>query len=666
MLCLSIQNTYAQRVNTELIDSLMGSLPETPYLIEGILDSTNYSKEKIEQLIEKISNSEKGFKFVSKEDIARIGAIKKQIDHCVDLNIGLIKSDLEHYLTLSNLLEQYKDGELLEKQLNNIDKTIDSTKNKFLQNMNSTIQFEDIYYIKFFNIDNSLPVSNYSHEFSKIIKEEAIDRNLGTSIESNTLVEDSKILYDSVEALLAGKISGSIFKNRTNYKENYVEVIYKVKVSPNYQNKYLTISETDYSDKGIEPIYFSLLSNDSTFKRNQVLDSFIDSDDVISEINNCIGTNKESDTEVKKKITSFRNDIVNLQRERIRILVEQIKRNDTLRFILRNLRVPHNPNTEVKDFEYEKCVNIVHKRRDSLENLFNRFQENKFSIKTTGNETLIDQDGRKAVALKVHDYLLKMKAKNYQDIVSERTVLINKKVESFNQFHKSETVKDFDFISFYLVAGENSNVFVYPLVKYKLRTMKSTKVQFLNKNKMDLNTNLIPTQRGKQNLLIEILGKLRDELKISKQDSMVVDSLNLRIDLFSKYNRYGQLVSNFKFSIQINKLFEEQDLLLFNIGLTENKIDTGLTDPYILNLKQQINSENIIPISFAKTDSTYNSAKILKNIFESYESGIITFRSLFAKPIDEPCCPSFKVKRKFKLNINSGQAEFIEQFLSTD
>jgi len=657
MLLISFKNTNAQSVNNEMVDSLLNSLPETPYLIEGINDSTDYSKEKIEALIDKVSDKVKNFKFSDKDEISRITVIQKQIDNHVNINIGRIKADLERYQNLSNLLQQFKDGKILAQELVNIEKTIDTTKDKFLHGMNSTVNFDDLYYIKINNIDLSKAASYFTNEFTSIIRADAIDRNLGTSIQSNTLLEDSKVLYDSVSSLLTGKISGSILKNRTNFKDNYLEVVFKTIINPNYNKNFESNIDIDFSNLTAQPVFFSLLSEDSTLKRNQVLDNFIDSDDIINEINNCNARNAESNNEVRKKFEAYRKEMRELQRAKTRIIVDQKKRNDTLHFILRNLRIPHNPNTEVKDYEIDMSIKLVTKRLDSLYSVYFSLQENKLFVKTSGNEIIIDQDARKAIALKIYDYLLKMKTKNSIDVYAEKTLVVNKRVESALYYQKSDFIKDFDFISFYLVPGENSNLFIYPIVKYKLRSMKSTKVNFIG----SLNYNVSNSKTNAKGIFVKILSSLCDEDNNNKDDSEFTKDF-FKLDAADDFGAISHFQidkktndTSFMMGTEYSNVYIDERICIFFSTIGHN-----ITSHTIVPLNKVITPSNFIEITFSDDQLEVSGASLNGLYFESLSGGILTMTGKFFNRDAPSCCPTFEQQRTYSLDINTGFAKLLK------
>jgi hypothetical protein len=641
----------AQTADLEVIDSLMNELPTTPYNILDIKDSTDYSKAKILEMITKVSEQHKDLMFVKKDEIIKISSIQKKIDNQIAYKNSTLRKQLDTYKTLDLILKKYEDGQKYKKELIENNNLIEKAKKDLYTSINNEIKFENIYYIKLPITDGSKTAISYVKTIDKAIESDAISNALGTSITSITRINNSSIESDSIEACIVGKISGQILKTKQNYEKYYFEYIYKVTISPN-------MSETKDSgeqivDTSINLDFYSLLLPDSSIRTKETLDLFDEKDEITQTMINIENGNIQSDEAFKNKIENHKNTIEKLNNERTKIILKQIERNDTLKFVLKSLSIPHNPNVDIADHEISSSKIIAGRRLDSLQNLFDKYQESKIIVKNSGNETIIDNDAKEQIAQKVFDQITKLKTNNNVETYKERTIVVNKRVESATALRTNETIKDFDFISIYLVPGENSNIFVYPLVKYKLKKMKSTSLNPIVRKAKGQNVNDVFKKliTEEYNNIIKMSNK-EDYASLKLQNDMSIDSTAASLATYF-YEEDSTIVPNQLYESKI--IFSNNNFLIFS---------TANIRPYdiqykVFDLSKIVNLENCKKMVFKDFPIYLSNAKYLYHKINGYNGGILDVITIYATEDDPTCCPSVKKVQRYRLDINTGVATYI-------
>lgn len=643
----------AQTADLEVIDSLMNELPTTPYTIFNIMDSTDYSKAKILGMINKVSEERKTLIYMEKEGKTKIIDIQKKIDSQISLKNSTIRKQLDSYKTIDLILKKYEDGEKYKKELIENNNLFEKAKKDLNISINNEIKFENIYYIKLPVSDASRPPSSYVKTIDNIIESDAISSALGTNIKSITRINNSTIEYDSIEANIAGKISGNILKNKINFTNHYIEYIYKVMVSPNMSDVKESGEQLFDSDHNIE--FYSLLLPDSNTRNKEALDAFDEKDEIIQNISNMETVNAQSDIAFRSKIENHKNTVEKLNNERTKIILKQIERNDTLKFVLKSLSIPHNPNVDIADHEIISSKVLAGRRLDSLQNLFDRYQESKIVLKTSGNEIIIENDQKEQIAQKVFDQITKLKSNNNVETYKERIVVVNKRVESATALRTNETIKDFDFISIYLVPGENSNIFVYPLVKYKLKKMKSTSLKPLVRKPKGQNLNEIFKK-----LITEEFNNIIQEN--SKEDYGTLKLKN-EIDFDSTNATLATYFFDEDSTLVPNQLYESNVAVINNNFLIYS---TALIKPFILKyslfeLSKEVKVMNCKEITFTAFPETVSNASYFYHVIKGYVGGILDVITVYAAESDPACCPSVEKAQKYSLDINTGIATYIPE-----
>jgi hypothetical protein len=643
--------SVAQTTNEEIIDSLMNVLPTTPYTILNIKDSTDYSKAKILEMITKVSEQHKKLMFIEKEEIKKISDIQKKIDNQIAYKNSTIRKQLDTYKTIDLLLKKYEDGEKYKKELIENNNLFEKAKKDLNTSINNEIRYENIYYIKLPVTNTSLPPSSYVKTIDNIIESDAISSALGTKITSITKINNSNIEYDSIEANIVGKISGNILKNKINFTNHYIEYIYKVNISPNMSDTKEIGEQIIESDNSIE--FYSLLLPDSNTRNKEALDAFDEKDEIIQNISNMEAVNAQAEVAFRSKIENHKNTVEKLNNDRTKIILKQIERNDTLKFVLKSLSIPHNPNVDIADHEVLSSKIIAGKRLDSLQNLFDRYQESKIVLKTSGNEIIIENDQKEQIAQKVFDQITKLKSNNNVETYSEKIIVANKRVESATVLRKNEIIKDFDFISIYLSSGENSNIFVYPLIKYKLKKMKSTSFKPLVRKEKEQNLNdvfkkLITEEYN--NIIHESSKEDYGTLKL--QHEIGFDSSSASLAMYS-FNEDSTLVP---FELHESYLaVTNNNILIICSIFNKHNIRTYS----LFQLEKEVKLNNLIYINFKDFPESIKGGNFFYHEVNGYNNGILKVTSHYTLPEDATCCPSLNIEHQFKLDLNTGIATFI-------
>lgn len=643
----------AQTNNEEIIDSLMNELPSTPYTIFDIKDSTDYSKAKILEMIIKVSEQHKDLMFVKKEEIKKITDIQKKIDNQIAYKNSTIRKQLDTYTTLDLILKKYEDGEKYKKELIENNNLLEKAKKDLNTSIDNVIKFENIYYIKLPISDASKPASSYVKNIDKKIEADAISNALGVNITSITKINNYNVDSDSIEANIVGKISGNILKSKINFTDHFIEFIYKVSISPNMSDSKESSEQIIDSDFNME--FYSLLLPDSSIRTKEALDLFDEKDEISQTIINIENLNLQSEEAFKSKIDEHKNTIEKLTNDKTKIILKQIERNDTLRFVLKSLSIPHNYNVNIADHEIISSKVIAERRLDSLQNLFYKYQESKIILKNSGNETFIDNDAKEQIAQKVFDQITKLKTNNNVESYNERTIVVNKRVESATVSRKNETVKDFDFISIYLAPGENSNIFVYPLVKYKLKKMKSTSLKPLVRKPKGQNLNEVFKK-----LITEEFNNIIQEN--SKEDYGTLKLKN-EIDFDSTNATLATYFFDEDSTLVPNQLYESNVAVINNNFLIYS---TALIKPFILKysifeLSKEVKVMNCKEITFTAFPETVSNASYFYHVIKGYVGGILDVITVYAAESDPACCPSVEKAQKYSLDINTGIATYIPE-----
>lgn len=228
MLMLFIGTTQAQSSST--IEDLIARLPSTPYIIENIKDSSDYSREATEKLIKEHYSISPKLITIKPEEIVRIKNITDSIGKEVTQMTRSINSELSIYDNLIGKINSNEKVDPIISEIKNLLQLIETTR---IQELNS---IKESYYQTFFclvkakNYSDSMPYPEYQAECYKAIDNDVVEKGIGVFVESKSKIENKELIYDSVKTVIKGTMNIQSSKRQIDQENQIFRVAFELKV----------------------------------------------------------------------------------------------------------------------------------------------------------------------------------------------------------------------------------------------------------------------------------------------------------------------------------------------------------------------------------------------------------------------------------------------------